>query len=245
MSNIIKTKSFEVAIYAKGDPDSPKLALMLPGRLDTKDYAHLKSHVDFLSERGFYAVAIDPPGTWESPGNLDEYSTTLYVKCVGEIIEYYGNRPTTLVGHSRGGATSMLSSKFTAVESLVLVNASYSGNPSRPDESLLINGKLRELRDLPPGDHRTDEKVEFMMSMLYFDDGLNHDPLESLKKFEGKKLLIHATDDEFNPAVNVEKIYDTLPEPKRFLEIPKDHDYRLYPEIIDQVNQEISKFLGL
>ena len=65
--NIIKTKTFELAAYTKGDQNSPKLALVLPGRLDTKDYIHNTSLVDYLSRRGYFALSFDPPGTWESP----------------------------------------------------------------------------------------------------------------------------------------------------------------------------------
>jgi hypothetical protein len=42
----------------KGDQDAAKLALVLPGRLDTKDYAHMVSAVDFLSARGYLAVSF-------------------------------------------------------------------------------------------------------------------------------------------------------------------------------------------
>ena len=44
---IIKTKTFELAVYAKGDPNSSKLVIVIPGRLDTKDYIHNTSLVDY------------------------------------------------------------------------------------------------------------------------------------------------------------------------------------------------------
>ena len=44
--NFVQTKGFKLAIYSKGNPKSKKLALVLPGKLDTKDYAHMKSHVE-------------------------------------------------------------------------------------------------------------------------------------------------------------------------------------------------------
>jgi len=43
--DLIKTKDFDLAMYAKGDSSSPKVALVLPGKLDTKDYHHMRSHV--------------------------------------------------------------------------------------------------------------------------------------------------------------------------------------------------------
>ena len=103
-TKMIKTKNFKLAIYSGGNEDANKIALVLPGRLDTKDYVHMTSHVDFLAERGYYALSFDMPGTWESPGNIAEYTTTNYIKAVNELVDYLGNKPTLLLGHSRGGA---------------------------------------------------------------------------------------------------------------------------------------------
>src|SRR3989338_10282910 len=110
MKNIIKTKSFELAVFTRGSENSNKLAILIPGRLDTKDYAHNTSHVEYLSKHGFYALSFDPPGTWESSGKIEEYNTTNYIKAINELIEYFGNKPTLLVGHSRGASVSMLAS---------------------------------------------------------------------------------------------------------------------------------------
>ena len=104
----IKTKSFELVVYEKGDPNSQKLAIVIPGRLDTKDYIHNTSLVDYLASRGYFALSFDPAGTWESPGDIDLYTTTNLIKSVNELIEFFGNKPTLLAGHSRGGTIAML-----------------------------------------------------------------------------------------------------------------------------------------
>src|SRR5882672_1902530 len=128
----IKTPNFELAVYAKGDPDAPRLAVVLPGRLDTKDYVHMTSHVNYLADKGFYAVSFDPPFTWESPGDVRNYSTTNYIRAVNEVIEYFGNKPTMVVGHSRGGAVAQLVSSNPNIKGLILAMASY-GSPTPPD----------------------------------------------------------------------------------------------------------------
>lgn len=46
--HIVSTKNFKIAVNAKGDPDAKKVAILLPGRLDTKDYANFVSHLDYL-----------------------------------------------------------------------------------------------------------------------------------------------------------------------------------------------------
>jgi hypothetical protein len=50
-TQILKLKSsLRLATYARGNEKAQKLALVLPGRLDTKDYTHMISHVDYLAD---------------------------------------------------------------------------------------------------------------------------------------------------------------------------------------------------
>src|SRR3972149_11567035 len=128
----IKTKNFELAVYEKGNEGAAKIALVLPGRLDTKDYVHMRSHVDFLAANGFFALSFDPPGTWESPGGIELYTTTNCLVAVDELIAYFGNKPTLLAGHSRGGTVAMLAgTKNPHVDRFISI-FSYYGAPSDP-----------------------------------------------------------------------------------------------------------------
>lgn len=77
---MVKTKSFDLAVYKNGDEYASKVVLVLPDKLDTKDYASMRSHVDFLASKGFFALSFDPPGTWESPGDIWLYTTTSYIQ---------------------------------------------------------------------------------------------------------------------------------------------------------------------
>ncbi len=240
---LIQTKNFQIAVSSAGNPDSEKVALLLPGRLDTKDYANFVSHLDYLAQQGFYVVAIDPPYSWESPGDITQYSTTNYLKAVNELIEHFGNRPTLLLGHSRGGATAMLASTNPAVVGLVLVNAAY-GPPSPPDPEKVASGALEESRDIPPGNVRTKEQIKFNLPLSYFEDGAQYNPRTVLRDFKGPKLLIHATKDEFTGVELIKPIYDEVDEPKMFLEIDCTHDYRLYPDVINQVENTLGIFIN-
>ena len=103
-TDIIKTKSFNLAVVSKGDKNSNKLAICLPGRLDTKDYINFTSH-----------------------------------------IEYFGNKPTLLLGHSRGGQVAMLAGTSNpVVEGFVLVNASY-GPPTSPNPEKIQCASIKSL----------------------------------------------------------------------------------------------------
>lgn len=237
---LVKTKNFHIAVNEYGDSNSDKVCILMPGRLDTKDYANFVSHGSFLANLGYYTIAIDPPHTWESPGNLHNYTTSAYVQAINELIELLGNKKTLLLGHSRGGATAMLASANPHVEAVVLVNAAY-GSPTPPDKNKLVDGYLPESRDIPPGDKRTEEQRKFMLPMAYFEDGNKHDPVSALKAFKGAKLLIHAVHDEFVSPNKVKAIYDELIGPKTYLEVDCTHDYRLFPEVIEQVNQSLKE----
>lgn len=239
---LIQTKNFEIAATEYGDPEAAKLAILLPGRLDSRDYANFISHGNTLAELGYYAVSIDPPGTWDSPGDISLYTTSNYVEAVEELIEALGARKTLLVGHSRGGATAMLASVDPRVEAIAVVNAAY-GAPSEPDKRELKNGLLPETRDLPFDDGSGKQKT-FMLPMSYFEDGKRHNPIVALKTFTGAKLLAHAVTDEFYTPKEIRQLYDELDEPKQFLELDRDHDYRLYPDAIEQVNEALRKFVA-
>ena len=237
---MVKTKSFELAVNAKGNPNASKLALLLPGRLDPKDYINFEKHAQYLAGKGFYAIAFDPPGTWDSPGGIELFTTTNYIKTVNELIEYFGNKPTLLLGHSRGGATAILASTNPNVTGIVLVLASYEA-PSEPDS--LENGVQIEYRDMPPGDKKTEEQKKFELPLEYFTDGQKYNPLEVLKACTKPKLLFSGTDDEYYTPEEVKEIYDSLLDPKKYHKLNTDHDYRYRPEVIEEVNRGLKRFL--
>lgn len=239
---LVNTKNFQIAVNEYGDSNSDRVCILMPGRLDTKDYANFVSHGNFLANLGYYIIAIDPPYTWESPGDLHDYTTSAYVQAINELIELLGNKKILLLGHSRGGASAMLASANPRVEAIVLVNAAY-GSPTPPDKNKLVDGYLPESRDIPPGDKRTEEQRKFMLPMAYFEDGNKHDPVDALKAFKGAKLLIHATHDEFCSPNKVKAIYNELGEPKKYIEVDCTHDYRLFSEVIEQVNQSLKELI--
>lgn len=63
---MIRTKSFELAANIKGDKNSERVAIVLPGRLDTKGYECFNAHLDLFAQKGYLAVCFDPPGSRDS-----------------------------------------------------------------------------------------------------------------------------------------------------------------------------------
>jgi len=241
---VIKTPSFTLATYQQGNQQSGMLALVLPGRLDTKDYAHMHSHVDMLAARGYLALSFDPPGTWESPGGLELYTMTNYIKAVNELIEHFGNRPTFIMGHSRGSSiatyVATTNPHVTALVSIFcsLAPGAYRNSSSSDWEK---QGYLVEMRDLPPGGGP--ETKRYDLPYAFFEDSKQYDLADGLKACTKPKLFILGKHDELATPDKVRALYDIAAEPKELYELDSDHDYRLHPELIEEVNKVIGRFL--
>ncbi len=233
---MIKTKNFELAVYQQGDENSEKFALVLPGKLDSKDYAHMHSHVEMLASLGFFALSFDPPGTWESPGDISLYTTTNYINAVNELIEYFGNRPTFIMGHSRGGSVSLLSA---------FQNPNIAGYaavmPGISKDSLTPLTNNVSMRDLPPGGGEKVKKFELPES--FFEDEKNYLITEELLKYDKPKLFIYGKGDQIINYEKSIKTYEDFKEPKELYSIDCGHDYRKYPDKIEEVNNVIAEFI--
>ncbi len=240
---LVKTKSFELALYSKGDPVSNKLAIIVPGRLDTKDYIHNTSLVDYLADKGYFALSFDPPGIWESPGSIDLYTTTNYLKAVDEIIEYFGNKPTVLAGHSRGGTIAMLAGPKNPYVTHIIPIFSYYGTPSDPEPDRVVNGRVVSLRDMPPGTEKTQEQKEFLLPLNYFKDGAQYNALPGLQTCTKPKLFFYGTQDAANDPKDTKKAFEESAEPKMIHAVESEHDYRYHPHIVEEVNRVIGSFL--
>lgn len=242
--SVIKTKSFELAIYSRGNPSASQLAIVIPGRLDTKDYIHNTSLVDRLTDQGFFALSFDPPGTWGSPGSIELYTTTNCLKAVDELVEYFGNKPTVLAGNSRGGTVAMLAGSKNACVSHIIPIFSYYGAPSDPEPERVVDGKLMSYRDLPPGTERTKTQREFGLPLSYFEDGAQYNALSGLKRCTKSKLFFYGTKDVMNDPEDVKEAFEKSAEPKMIHAVNSEHDYRLHPEAVEEINRTIGEFLN-
>lgn len=235
--NVVETKNYEVAVYMKGDKNASKLAIVIPGRLDTKDYTAMTSHVDFLAEQGYLALSFDPPGTRESLRDISLYSTTSTLEAINELIEYFGNKPTLLVDHSCGGVNAMLVGISNPHVTSFVAIMSHAGPMT---VELPNDGQpVISYRDLPLGTERTKNKKEFALPVSYFDDQEKYDATEGLKSCAKLKLFFYGMQDVLDSPERVKKMYELSAEPKMIHEHNTEHDFRLYPEIIEEVNNII------
>lgn len=239
----ITTQSYELALYEQGSADAPQCAVVLPGRLESKNYAHITAHVDTLAELGYHALAFDPPGSWESPGSIESYTVTNYLAALNEIIEYYGNKPTLLVGHSLGGSVAILAAAHNTHVSGFVALMSLVGGPKMHDIEWETEGVVTFYRDLPPGDHRTPQQKRYDLPYSFLQDAQTHDTTTALRTCTKPKLFVTGKYDTQNIPEYLHAAYEAVAEPKQLIELESPHSYRYSPALIDTVNTIIKNFV--
>ena len=233
----IQTQCFDLAVYLRGKRTAKKLAVVLPGRLDTKGYPHMRSHVNYLARRGYLALSFDPPGTWESAGGIEQYTMSNYLAAINELIAYFGNKDTILVGHSRGGSMAMLAATHNRYVTRFVAIMSRP-TPSGISEAAKKYGFEISYRDTPSGG-----KKEFKVPLRFFQDSLQYNMTDALSTCVKPKLFILGTKDTVVPPDAVNDAYNTSAAPKQLVEIDSDHDYRRNPRTISIINRVIGRFL--
>jgi len=245
-TTIIKTKSFEIATYMKGAQNSPKIALILPGKLDSKDYAHLRNHVDMLASKGYLALSFDPPGTWESAGDISIYSMTSYLQAVNELIEYFGNKPTLLVGHSRGGSVAIwagVTNKYVSGFISIISKATRSSKKLDTSKSKKWKqlGYSLQIREAPMG--YSDSKT-FKLPYSFLLDEVKYNMSDKLYSCKKPKLFFAMKNDPHTSLDTIQNYFNKCSNPKQLhILAPNTHNYHQHPKVIEEVNSVITKFL--
>jgi uncharacterized protein len=226
-----------------------QLAILCPGYLDSKDYAHLVGLAEALSEKGYATVRFDPTGTWESEGNISDYTTTQYLEDIKNVREYMldqgGYRSILIGGHSRGGAVALLHAARDPQISLTL------GIMPSSKRTMKLGQRVKEwketgvsisFRDLP--DNR-EKKIEFRVPYSHGEDHMQYDVLQDVKRIKVPVILIAGELDDQCPPEIVKEIFDNANEPKRFALIPGiGHDYRFNGDEVKLVNKKVLDLIG-
>ncbi len=243
---IIKTKSFDIATYSNGDVNASKLALVLPGKLDSKDYAHMRSHVNHLASLGYFAMSIDPPGTWDSVGDVNIYTVTSYAKAVEELVEHFGNKQTVLIGHSLGGSISLLvGSRNPYVSHIGMFMSPFNFKVKINDNKAKAweeKGYAESKRDIP--DKNPPEWKYFKLPYSYLIDQVKYDLTSELETCSKPKLFVYGDKDDSISAAIVKMEYEISISPKELASIDDGHGYRRNPDSISKVNTIVSSFLS-
>lgn len=239
--SLLQTQSFQLATYSQGNPDAAKMILALPGKCDTKDYPDMKGHVDYFGSKGYFSLSFDPPGTWESSGDITLYTMTNYLKAVDEIITYY-KKPTFLIAHSRGGKIAMqVSAKNNFVTGFAsLMSVFGEGFTEQPVSEWKSKGYLISKRDDP----FSNEIKEFHLPYSFHEDEMRYTVMEDIVKDSRKpKLFDYGKEDVIVPQERVEETFALFANPKELHAFDGGHDYRRDEKVIKTINTTVEDFL--
>lgn len=243
MKSVITLSNFTLTTYIDWDLSAQYLLLCLPGFLDSGNYAHMQAHRAYFAERGYLCVSFDPPGTFASPWDTSQYSVTNYLRCIHELITIYGNRPTIVLGHSLWGSMALLASFENDAIIKTISIMSPCDLKKRFEEYIWSSWQQTGERTGERVRPNSEKIRHYHIWYQFVEDALQYTMKTQLSESTKPKLFIAWTEDTIRTAISMQEWYELAWAPKSFHTIASDHNYRLYPEAIQQVNTLVEQFI--
>lgn len=220
-----------------------KLAILLPGFLDSPDYLHLIIIEKGLQALGYTAIRLDPCGLW-SDGDIHKYSITNYLKDIRKAIDIYKDEKpeeVILVGHSVGGFVAIIAGERYAEVTRIIALCPPSGFDNPP---VKWNDKgFRIVKRDMPRDKTT--LTEFVVPISFAYDSFTYDAIATVKRIEKPLMILITMDDIVVPPQDTEKLVEAARNPYVIRLEGIGHDFRHSEQECDIVMGEIEKFLAV
>jgi esterase/lipase len=217
-----------------------KIALLLPGYLDSPDYLHLITFEKRLKELGYAVERLDACNLWKNE-DIENYTITNFIKQIKERVDFYKRQnpeEVVLIGHSNGAFTSIVAgARIPEVTKIV----SLCPPPDKEgSEHKWLNGVRVSKRDLPndPTKFR-----EFAIPVSHIKDALQYSAVEDVKKIHKPIMIFIALDDTVVKPEWTEEIVKNANNPYVVRQPGMGHDFRHSQEECNIVMNEIEKFL--
>ncbi|MFI5240910.1 MAG: alpha/beta hydrolase [Microgenomates group bacterium] len=217
-----------------------KLALLLPGYLDSPDYLHMKVLEKGLQELGYIVEILDACNLWKT-GDVKSYTITNYIQQIRETIRSYKEdnpEEVILVGHSNGGFTSIVAA--VRIPEVTKVVALCPPPNKEGSEHKWVNGVRISERDLPDD---PSQSREFAVPYSHIEDALKYSAIEDVKKIHKPLMIFIALDDIVVLPEWTEGIVANANNPYVVRQEGMGHDFRKSKEQCEIVMKEVEKFL--
>ena len=217
-----------------------KLALLLPGYLESADYRHLVVIDEELSGLEYEVKRVDPCFLWTT-GNVENYTLTNYIKQIKEIIdscEKGSLEEVVLIGHSLGAAAAIIVGVNDArITKVVCLSPTVELDKSR--EKWGESGTRCSKKDLPndPSSFR-----EFCIPLSHFDDRKQYSVIDALRDLTIPIMFLFGTDDP--SADEIQGVADSAKISKVVKIENMSHDFRQSLDLCNQVAGEVKRFLA-
>jgi len=219
-----------------------KLALLLPGYLDSPDYFHLATFEKRLKELGYTVERLDVCNLWQT-GDVNNYSITNFLQQIKSQIDFYKNQnpdEILLLGHSNGGFTAIIAgSKFPEVTKIISLCPSSDKTGM---ENMWKNGFRVSKRDLPNNSRKF---REFTIPISYLKDAIQYSSIDEVKNINKPLMIFIGLDDQVVSPSETEEIVTAANNPYVVRLKGIGHGFRNSEEQTNLVADEIVKFLKL
>ena len=220
-----------------------KLAILLPGYLDSPDYLHFTIFTRRLNDLGYSVVRLDPCRVWQT-GDTNDYSISHYLKDVREVIDAHHSHDleeVILIGHSLGGFVSIIAgSRFPEVSKIIALCP-----PARYDEYVKKwqdDGIRHSKRELP---QNPDEFRIFSVPLAFALDARTYSAIEAVKSLHKPFMLFIGLEDTVVSPSVTEQLATAASNPYVIRKVGIGHDFRKSEQQTTIVMDEIEKFLSL
>ena len=225
-------------------PDNPRGGVVLSHCFTcSKSLKITRALATGIEDGGFAVLRFDFTGLGESEGDFSETNVTTNVRDIEAAADYMERRgfgPCVMVGHSLGGAATLLAAgRSAAVKAAVAVAA-----PSSPDHVSHLFTERDIERAFRDGAARVKlAGREFLISQEFFEDLERHRGLEIIGALGKPLLVVHGTADTIVRIEEGENIFAAARQPKWFAAIPGAEHFFLKPEHHEQAARAIRAFL--
>lgn len=217
-----------------------KLALLLPGYLDSPDYLHMITFEKGLKKLGYVVERLDACNLWKT-GDVDNYSVTNFVKQIKDRVDFYKSQnpeEVVLIGHSNGAFTAIIAgNRISEVTKIVALCPPPDKGGS---ESKWKNGVRVSKRDLPDNPK---EFREFAIPYSYIKDAVKYSASDEVGKIHKPLMIFIALDDTVVLPEWTEEIVKNANGPYVIRQSNMGHDFRFSQKECDIVFGGIKKFL--
>lgn len=218
-----------------------KVALLLPGYLDSPDYLHMLTFERGLQKLGYTVERLDPCHLWET-GNVADYTISNFLQQIRARVEFYAQQQAeeiVLLGHSNGAFTSILAAARLPQVTKVIA---LCPPPDKQESARKWVGQRPRVskRDLPdnPAEFR-----EFAIPATHIEDALPYSAVEDVQKIDVPVMILITLDDVVVPPELTEKIVASARDPHVVRLAEMGHDFRHSQAQCDLVMAEIKAFL--
>lgn len=218
-----------------------KVAILLPGYLDSPDYTHMMIFERRLVELGYIVERLDLGDLWKT-GRTDNYTITNFLKQIKEKVDYYvtyNPEEIVLIGHSDGGLVSIIAG--SRIEGIGRIVALCPPPDTTANAKRWIDKKDRvSKRDLP--ENKNNYK-EFSIPYSYVEDSLKYSAVNEVKNINKPLMIFIALDDDVNNPNDTDKIVKNAKGSFVIRQRGVEHDFRKSATQCNIVMKHIEDFL--